>query len=43
MTKNSRWIKPIPFFKNKIDNAKRFGREDNIGSFTDPFRLVKVK
>lgn len=43
MTKNTNWIKPIPFFKNKIDNAKRFGREDNIGSFTDPFRLVKVK
>jgi hypothetical protein len=43
MTKNTDWIKPIPFFKNKIDNAKRFGREDNIGSFTDPFRLVKVK
>ncbi len=43
MTKNTDWIKPIPFFKNKIDNAKRFGREDNIGIFTDPFRLVKVK
>ena len=42
MTENTDWVDPIPVFKNKIDNAKRFGRDDNIGSFIDPFRMVKA-
>ncbi len=34
------WGEPIPFFQNKIRNASRFGRELDIGSFTDPFRMI---
>ena len=37
------WGDPIPFFQNKIRNAERFGREDDIGSFTDPFRMVLLE
>jgi len=36
------WGGPIPFLQNKINDAVRFGRENNIGSFTDPFRLVMI-
>ena len=37
------WGEPIPFFANKINNAERFGREETIGSFTDPFRMVLIE
>lgn len=41
MLESTGWVDPIPIFKNKIDNAKRFGKEANIESFIDPFRMVK--
>ena len=34
------WGKPIPIFQNKIRNAERFGRERDITSFTDHFRMI---
>ena len=37
------WGEPIAFFQNKIKNAERFNREDDIGSFTDPFRMVLME
>ena len=37
------WGDPIPFFQNKIRNAEKFGGEDNIGSFTDPFHMVLME
>lgn len=39
MTEASDWRNPIPFFKNRIDNAKRFNREKDITTHTDWFRM----
>lgn len=36
------WVEPIPFFKNRIENAKRFSLEDDIRTQKDCFRMVKV-
>ena len=41
MLEGSDWRDPIPFFKNRIDNAKRFSKENYISSQTDSFRMVK--
>lgn len=35
------WEKAIPFFKNRIEDAKRFSREEHITKHTDSFRMVK--
>lgn len=35
------WEKAIPFFKNRIEDAKRFSREEYITKHTDSFRMVK--
>lgn len=36
------WREPIPIFKNKIDDAKKFAQESDIASHTDSFRMVQV-
>lgn len=36
------WVEPIPFFKNRIDAAKRFSLEDDISTQKDLFRFKKV-
>lgn len=36
------WVEPIPFFKNRIDAAKRFSLEDDISTKKDQFRFKKV-
>ena len=36
------WGAPIPFFANRLQNAKRFGRENDTASFTDPFRMIRI-
>lgn len=41
MTEKTDWRDPIPFFKNRIDNSKRFSQEDDIRSHTDFFRMIK--
>ena len=38
----SEWREPIPFFKIRIDNAKRFSKENDIKSHTDHFRMVRI-
>ncbi len=40
MLESSGWRKPIPFFKNRIENAKRFSNME-IGYHTDNFRMIK--
>ena len=42
MKTKSDWIEPIPFFKNRINNAKRFSKENDIRSHTDKFRMVAL-
>ena len=41
MLEKTDWREPIPFFKNRIENAKRFSNESEITSHTDCFRMVK--
>ena len=36
------WGKPIPFFKERIDNATRFGMEKCIRYHTDLFLMRMV-
>lgn len=36
------WQEPIPFFKNRIENAARFEVKDEISYQTDPFKLVRI-
>lgn len=40
LIEKSDWREPIPFFKNRIDNAARFNKEE-IAYHTDYFRIVK--
>ena len=42
LLKKSDWGAPIPFFKVRIDNAKRFSKENDISSHTDHFRMLRV-
>lgn len=35
------WEEPIPFFKNRIEDAKRFFHENNITKHTDNIHMVK--
>ncbi len=35
------WREPIPFFENRIKDAKRFSQENDISNQTDAFRLIK--
>lgn len=41
MLEKTDWRDPIPFFENRIENAKRFSHENDIYSHTDCFRMVK--
>lgn len=41
MMEKTGWREPIPFFKNRIENATRFNREHEIDSHTDLFRMIK--
>lgn len=43
LLEKSDWREPIPLFKNRIEDAKRFSQEDYISNQTDDFILVKVK
>ena len=36
------WRDPIPFFENRIRDAKRFSQENDIRNQTDSFRMIKV-
>lgn len=36
------WREPIPFFENRIRDAKRFSQENDISNQTDLFRMVKI-
>jgi len=40
MLEASDWKEPIPFFKNRIDNAKRFSHENDITTHKDYFRML---
>lgn len=40
MLESSDWRDPIPFFKNRIENAKRFS-DVEIGYHTDNFMMIK--
>lgn len=43
MLVESDWREPIPFFKNRIENAKRFSNGDIIGYHTDSFKMIRVE
>lgn len=43
LLKKSEWQEPIPLFKNRIEDAKRFSQEDAISNQTDDFVLVRVE
>lgn len=36
------WREPIPFFENRIRDAKRFSQENDISNQTDSFRMIKI-
>lgn len=42
MIRGYRWGEPIPFFKERIENAKRFGMEAYIYRHTDDFVMKMV-
>lgn len=39
----SDWREPIPFFKNRIENAKRFSDGKIIISHTDLFKMICIE
>lgn len=41
MCEETDWRDPIPFFKNRIEDAKKIGQEDDISRSTDFYRMVK--
>ena len=43
MQVESDWREPIPFFKNRIENAKRFSDGKIIGYHTDSFKMIHVE
>ena len=43
MQVQSDWREPIPFFKNHIENAKRFSDGKIIDYHTDPFKMIRVE
>ncbi len=43
MQVKSDWREPIPFFKNRIDNAKRFSDGKIIAYHTDPFKMICIE
>ncbi len=43
MLEETDWREPIPFFKNRIDNASRLGNLDEIKYQTDFFKMVRVE
>ena len=40
--KKSEWREPIPLFKNRIEDARRFHCEKDIQNQTDDFRLRMI-
>ena len=40
LLEKSGWRSPIPFFKDSIEDAKKFSQEKDIRSHTDNFRMV---
>ena len=42
MLEKTDWKETIPFFKIRIDAAKRFNQDDDIVMHTDSFRMVKI-
>lgn len=43
MQVESDWREPIPFFKNRIENAKRFSDGEIIGYHTDQFKMIRIE
>ena len=43
MIQGQDWGRPIPFFKERIENAKRFGMEKRIFYHTDLFLMRMVE
>ena len=43
MQVESDWREPIPFFKNRIENTKRFSDGKIINYHTDPFKMICVE
>ena len=41
MLVESDWREPIPFFANRINDAKRFLQDNDISNQTDPFRMIR--
>ena len=42
LTTKTEWCEPIPFFKNRIDDASRFSMKE-FGYHTDFFRMKEVQ
>lgn len=43
LLKKTDWRKPIWFFKERLDNAARFGRIDKIGYQTDHYMMRLIQ
>lgn len=43
MLEESGWREPIPFFKNRIENAERFSEGEFISYHTDPFVMHRIE
>lgn len=43
LTQPTDWREPIPFFSNRIENAKRFSLEDDIRTQKDFLRMVRTE
>ena len=41
MLNKTEWRDPIPFFENRIRDAKKFSSDDVISKQTDSFKMVK--
>lgn len=42
LCEKSEWREPIPLFKNRIEDARRFHCEKDIQNQTDDFRLLMI-
>ena len=43
MLEKSDWRSPIPFFRDSIEDAKKFSQEKDIRSHTNNFRMVMTE
>ena len=42
LLEKTEWTDPIPFFQNRINDAKKFSHEEDIRSHSAFFRMVKI-